>query len=247
MNKVWTLLVVSLILLPGCNKKFSDIFDRNSDYLVVNDIDFDYLSAKAKVDFESPKNTISGTANFRIRKDSIIWMSLSPGLGIEAARILITKDSVFFLNKIDKEYSLMSFEALSKKFEFDVTFEIIQSVLLGNQIYPYERERVIRNSEMYAYSQQHGKFFFENYIGSKTMKLEEIHVEDTVSKNTISVNYGDFQLVEEEVFPFRILANLKHQDKSKGLTNINVEYKQTEIEKKPLKFPFNVPQKYERR
>lgn len=245
MNKLWALLAVSLIFFTGCNKRLTNIFYRDDHRLVVNDVNFDYLSAKAKVDFESTKNSLSGTANLRLKKDSIIWISLSPGLGLEAARVLISRDSIFFISKIDKEYSQMSFVDLSEKFEFDIDFDLIQSVILGNLIYPYDREKVVKNAEMYAYNQQHGKFFFENFIGSKTMKLEKVQVRDTISKNTISVNYSDFQLVEEEIFPFKILVNLRYQEKSKGTTRVELEYKQTNIEKKPLKFPFNVPQKYE--
>lgn len=247
MNKLGGLIiVVSMLLLPSCNKKLTGIFYKNSGRLVVNNFDFDYLTAKAKIDFTSPKTNISGTANMRLQRDSVIWLSLSPGLGIEAARILITRDSVFLINKIDKEYTFMSLEELSNKFEFDINYDLIQSVILGNLIYPYDREKVVRNSETYAYKQQKGKFHFENFIGSKTMKLEKVQVQDTLSENTISVNYSDFQLVEKEVLPFKINADLDYKDKSKGSTKVELEYKQTNIEEKKLKFPFNVPQKYER-
>ena len=75
--------------------------------------------------------------------------------------------------------------------------------------------------------------------------LEKVQVKDTLSENTISVNYGNFQLVEKEVMPFMITADLKYKEKSKGSTKVELEYKQTNIEKKPLRFPFNVPQKYD--
>lgn len=244
-SKLTVVTLLMLLVLSGCNKKFSDIFDRVGNRLVVDDVKFEYLSAKAKVEFDSEKNNLSGSANIRIQKDSAIWVSLSPGLGIEAARVLITRDSVFILNKIDKVYMDYTFEELSKMLEFDVDYSLVESVVIGNLIYPYVRERVEKNGEMYAYSQTHGRYHFDNYIGVKTMKLEKVQVKDTLTSNVVSVNYSEFQLVKEEVFPFLIKAALEYQQQGKKQTTIDLEYKQANIEEKPLKFPFNVPQKYE--
>lgn len=246
-NRILGLGFAFLLILSGCNKKFADIFDRSGSRLVVDDVSFEYLSAKAKVDFDSEKNSLSGTANMRIQKDSAIWVSLSPGLGIEAARVLITRDSVAILDKINKVFMAYSFSELSKKLEFDLNYSLVESVVIGNLIYPYVRERVEKTSDMYTYNQQHGNFYFENFIGTKTMKLEEVSVRDTVTNNAISVTYGDFQLVEEEVFPFLIKAVLAYSEKGKQKTTIDLEYKQANIESKVLRFPFNVPQRYERK
>lgn len=236
-----------LVLLSGCSKKLSDVFDRNAGRLMVRDVTFDQLSARAKIDFESAKNNLSGTANIRIRKDSIIWISLSPGLGIEAARVLITQDSIFVLDKVHKEYQKIGLNELSEKFDFDINYQLVQSVILGNLIHPYDREKVVKAAFGYTYNQQHGNFFFENIIGTKTMKLEKLQVTDTVSENTFSVNYSKFQLVEEQILPFEITAKLSYSKASKDPTEIDIEYRQANIEKKPLRFPFNIPQKYERK
>lgn len=248
MNRWLGALLVALVVLSGCSKKFSDIFDRGgATALMVNDAEFEYLSSKAKIDFDSDASSVSGTANIRIQKDSILWISLSPGLGIEAARVLATTDSVSIIDKINKTYSTYSFRELSQKLDFEVTYHLLESVVLGNLMYPYDREKVVKNANTYVYRQQQGSFAFENIIGAVSMKLEKIQLMDTLSENTISVNYSDFQLVDEEVLPFRIQAMLTYAQKSKGPVNVNIEYKQTEIEKKPLKFPYNIPQRYERK
>lgn len=247
MSKYWGCLLFVLVLLSGCNRKLSDIFDRNTGRLMVRDVTFEQLSAKAKIDFDSKESGLSGTANIRIRRDSIIWVSLSPGLGIEAARVLITNDSIFVLDKVHKEYQQIGLNELSERFDFDINFQLIQAVVLGNLIYPYDREKVVRSASGFTYNQQQGSFYFENIIGAKTMKLEKLQVTDTVSENTFSVNYREFQLVEEQILPFEIAAELRYKDRSKDPTRIDIEYKQAQIEKKPLKFPFNIPQKYERK
>lgn len=246
-SKQLSIALLTLLMLGSCNKKFSDIFDRTGNRLVVDDVEFTYLTAKVKVDFDSDKLSVSGTANIRMQKDSVIWISLSPALGIEGARVLITQDSVFIINKLDKVYMDFSFPELSQKLDFDLNYSLVESVVIGNLIYPYVRERVVKSGDMYTYSQVHSSFRFDNYIGAKTMKLEKVNVRDTITNNTISVNYSDFQLVNEEIFPFLIKAALEYQKEGKKKTTIDLEYKQANIEEKPLKFPFNVPQKYERK
>ena len=44
----------------------------------------------------------SFTLNVRVARDSVIWMSISPALGVEAARILLTPDSVQVLSKLQR-------------------------------------------------------------------------------------------------------------------------------------------------
>ncbi len=236
-----------VLLLSSCNKKFANIFDRNGKNLVVNDVSFDYLSSKAKIDYKSKEQNVSGTANIRIASDSVIWVSLSPALGIEAARVMVTKDSISFIDKINKVYGIYDYLTLSHQLGFNVGYDLIENVIVGNLIYPYEREKILKNAESYAYDQQFGQFYFQNQIGVKSMKLENIQVTDTLTKNTISVNYGDFQLVAEEIFPFLINAKLNYADETLEPVRVDIEYKQTTIEEKPLRFPFNIPQRYERK
>jgi outer membrane lipoprotein-sorting protein len=48
------------------------------------------------------KQTFSG--QFRIRKDSVIWLGIYATMNIEVFRILITPDSIKMLNRLDKSY-----------------------------------------------------------------------------------------------------------------------------------------------
>ena len=245
-SHIWVVFV-AIFLLSGCNKKFGGIFDRNSAKLVVNDVEFEYLSSKAKIDYQSKEQNVSGTANIRIAHDSVIWISLSPGLGIEAARVLVTKDSISFVNKVDKFYGVYDYLTLSHKLGFNLRYDLIENVVVGNLIYPYDKEKILKAAGNYSYDQHHGQFYFQNHIGVESMKLEKIQVTDTLTKNSISVNYADFQLVEEEIFPFLINATLNYADVKLEPVKVDIEYKQTTLEKKPLRFPFNIPQRYERK
>ncbi len=244
MNKSLIVVLILAITAAGCGKNISQLFYRDSS-ITVHEIQFDHFSGKLKVDFDGDKK-VSGLANLRIRKDSVIWLSLSPGLGVEVARILITQDSIAVIDKFNKKYIHMDFQNLSKKFDFDIDYHLVESVLLGNLIHPYKRERYKKSEGGLMYEQMEGNFLFQNQIGTQTKKLEKLMVQDTLSKSSIFVTYSNFQQLENQVLPFLITAILKKGQPNAPSTRVEMIYSKAEIENKPLRFPFNVPDKYER-
>ena len=62
------------------------------------------ISLVAKINFKIGSKTQSLNANIHLIKDSLIWVSLRTSLGIEVIRSVITKDSISYINRIDKSY-----------------------------------------------------------------------------------------------------------------------------------------------
>ena len=58
------------------------------------------LSMKVDAAVHSDSLDQSFSATVRMVPDSAVWMSLSPALGVEVARMLLTRDSLFVLSKI---------------------------------------------------------------------------------------------------------------------------------------------------
>ncbi len=230
---------LSLLLIFSCKDRLVS-FNRD---LAVDHFTFEFMQARAKVRYADGKQSVNAIANIRIKKDSIIWMSVSK-VGIEGARLLINPDSVLIIDKLNKKYITYSFEELSKEFDFDIDYHLVESVVLGNLIYPYEKEKVKRAEGFLTYDQQLENFLFNNSIGTDTRKLEKLQVEDVITKNTISVNYGDFQQVSQEIFPFSIDASIIYVEKSKKNIDINIGFSKAEIGNEPLSFPFRAPSRY---
>lgn len=245
MNKGLIAIVLIGLILIGCGEKLTNIFHRDHNFIKINEIDFDYFSGKMKIDFDGEKR-LSGVANVRMKKDSVIWISLSPGLGVEVARILITHDSISVIDKFNKKYIITDFDKLSKKFSFDINYRLIESILLGNLITPHTTEKLVKLEQSFQYGQQINNFQLTNNIGIKSLKLEKLQIQDTVSKSMISINYNDFQLVEDQIMPFNISSKLYKDLADIASTKLDLEYNKAEIEKKEIKFPFNISQKYER-
>lgn len=233
--------LVVMLSFVSCKDKLIR-FDKT---LSVDYMTFDYLSAKAKIRYKDNSQSINAIANIRIKKDSVVWMSISK-LGIEGVRVMINKDSVFIMDKLGKRLMSQGFNELSEKYDFVIDYNLVESVVLGNLIYPYQKGKVAKSGDYLQYDQQLENFLFNNYIGANTKKLEKFTVEDVNTKNTISVNYSDFKAVSNEIFPFSIAASINYVEKSKNSINIDIGFSKAEIRSTPLSFPFKASSKYRR-
>ena len=226
--------------------------------LTDNEFHCNWLSCKASVDVVRNKEEFNFSVSLRMRKDSAIWLYISPALGLEGFRILITKDSVKMMDKINKRYMKNDFKYLYKLFDLPVTFDMLQSVVLGNY-FSYQDETKPRSS--YVDNQY---YLLSNLMRKKKLRSEEdidltnkiIHdiwlspenyriaaskTEDKKAKINFDLRYSDFRPVENGLFPYHSKLTLK-ADKP---FQISIEYSKVSIDK-PLEFPFNVPDNYEK-
>src|SRR5215204_4379643 len=100
----------------------------------VMNTEFKTFSAKGRMQLETPEEKIGSSVTIRIKKDSVIWISMVPGLGIEAARIRITPDTIQILNRLQRQYIAGNFSMLKNKFNIAASFEMLQAMLLGNYL-----------------------------------------------------------------------------------------------------------------
>ncbi len=216
----------------------------------VAEIDFDYLTAKSKISFKSPEQSIdNASVNIRVRKDSLIWVSISK-LGIEAVRGLIGRDSITILDKIHREYSVYDYPTLSKQFNFAMNFDLLQALVVGNLPLPKRPAQKVKNERDYLLLRQsEGKVLVENYIGADR-KLKKLLVTEQPTKNTLRLDYEDFSSLNDFLFPYTSLVTLDYQSKVDGQfyqTLLRIKHNKVELTDKNPGFPFTIPASYERR
>ncbi|QDK78102.1 DUF4292 domain-containing protein [Spirosoma sp. KCTC 42546] len=217
----------------------------------VAEIDFRYLAAKSKISFKSPSQDIdNASVNIRVRKDSLIWLSVSK-LGIEAVRGLITHDSITIIDKIHREYTVYDFPTLSKQFNFQMNFQLLQALIVGNLPLPKRPAQKIKNERDYLLLRQsEGKVLVENYIGEQDRKLKKLMVTEQPTKNTLRLDYEDFTSLNNFLFPYTSLVTLDYQSKTDGQfyqTLLRIKHNKVELVDKNPGFPFTIPSNYQRR
>lgn len=249
-KSVLLVILVATLILSACKKDVLTGGDTSgARTLVVDDFDFDYLSTRSKIRFQDDDNSISLNANIRIKKDSIIWLSLSPGLGIEAARGVITQDSMVIINRINKEFMVFDFKTLSEKYNFDINFSLIQAMLLGNMPLPQRLgDDVSKKESHFIIRQTKDNINIENYINALSHKTERVQLSDQPSDNTLTLIYSDYQALADDTMPFSNKIILNYLNNNKRLTAlIDIDHGKAEVADASLGFPFNIPQKYERK
>lgn len=249
MNNRLIVFLVLLITFSSCNKRFAGIGRSKRDQLQIEAFQFNNLTTKAKFRYANGDLDISATANIRILKDSLIWLSVSPGLGIEAARGLITQDSIIIVNRLEKEFYAYNFKELSAMFNMDLNFHIVQSMLVGDMPFAITgNEEVEREDDFFLMKQQAGPFSINNSINRETMKLERFFVSDPSGQNTLQVSYNDFRVLGTGAFPFKSLISLLYASGgNSSKTIIEIEHSKADLDQQSLSFPFSIPKKYARR
>ncbi|MDB5240052.1 MAG: hypothetical protein JWP57_677 [Spirosoma sp.] len=217
----------------------------------VAEIDFRYLTAKSKISFKSPEQDIdNANINIRVRKDSLIWLSVNK-LGIEAVRGIITRDSITIIDKIHREYTVYDFPTLSRQFNFQMNFELLQALIVGNLPLPKRPAQKIKNERDYLLLRQsEGKVLVENYIGEQDRKLKKLMLTEQPTKNTLRLDYEDFTSLNNFLFPYTSLVTLDYRSKSDGQfyqTLLRIKHNKVELVDKNPGFPFTIPANYQRR
>lgn len=267
------LFLTLLLLSAACKTKKSMVdIKRNQDervdkknprtlmkLLKENQFDFNWLSAKFSANMVLDGNNESFNGVMRIRKDSVIWIIISK-MGFEGARVMITKDSVKFLDKVNKKYFTGTYDTVSKMLHTDLDFEIMQSMLVGNSVEFYEEDEKLwsgkdRDSAQYILStirkrklkrvlkgNEVPKELVQSiWLENKLWKITRIFMTDHNTNRTFDAFYNDFQKTDYALFPFHVKFNIE----AERSVRIEFDYSKV-ILNKPQEFPFTVPESYER-
>jgi hypothetical protein len=248
-NRAHLWFIAFSVLLASCSKKtvpFSGGYPKEA--LAIEEIDFEYFHGKARMVLKDGNKEREVKANIRVRKDSVIWMNFTV-IGVQGGRVLINKDSITVISNVDKEYYVFDYPDLTRRFNFEVNYQVIQSAFLGNLlINRKDDDEVEQKSATFLLKQSSGTVEILNYISASTMKIQKVEMKETNTHNTLTINYGNFQQVGNKVFPYNGTITLLYKSPS-GLLNTTIifEYNKAEVGDKELKFPFTIPKKYDRR
>ncbi|MGF1637749.1 MAG: DUF4292 domain-containing protein [Cyclobacteriaceae bacterium] len=222
---------------------------RDVSEISVEEIDFDYFTSRSRISYEEGSKSLRGIANMRIKKDSIIWISITPSIGIEVTRVMLTADSVVIINRMEKNFLQVDYKELSNTFGIDLDYAIIEAVLLGNLTIPLQdSDKVQRDNKFLKVSHNDGFLITESYINNQNKKLESLNMRQTDSQNMLNLKYGNFQRLEQFLFAHLCKVKLNYESHfGQTETLLEIEHQKPELSDKPLKFPFNVPSKYERK
>jgi hypothetical protein len=248
----WLIFLI-FILVSACKKPPIIVSDqapkKEFAYFAIDEIDFIYFTSKAKIHYKDRSNEFKANGNIRIRKDSVIWISVNAAAGFEAFRILINKDSIHVLDRLQNDYRAYDYPSLSRKLNVNLNYRIIQSIILGNLMVERNQEDKVSkpDSLQYLLSQNDGNLSIKNFVNIKTRKIEKVDIKEGKESNQLIIKYSNFVLLGTYLFPAENNISLNYKDGNAYQTTIHIEHNKTECPDKEINFPFNVPNKFNRK
>lgn len=226
-------------------------------HLKANEFDFNRFNAKINAEIAIDSSFNSFSISLRVKKDSIIWMSISK-LGIEGARVLITKDSVSFINRINNKYFKGDYSYISKLLNTQLDYEMLQSLLVGNSVAFYDEDEKIKpgiHNCLYTLGtirkyklrrvMEKGKELREPaqsiYMIPETFKISRILFYEFNPERSFDAGFYDYTKVDStQLFPLKMSFTVKAQKN----VIISIEYTKIQLNEEQS-FPFKIPDNYE--
>ena len=214
--------------------------------LLANTIQFETFSAKINTDYEGSDGKKYDVNVFvRMKKDSIIWVSVNGALGIEGMRLLIDRDSVYILNKLDKEYQVRSIGYLQEVAGLPLDLHTVQQLIIGNPVF--------LDSNIVSYSTDGSTVtlfddgqWFKHLISMNNndhvvlhSKLDDV---DELRSRTCFLTYSDYKNENGVNFPTNRTISVTEKTK----LDIKLNFRQYAFNE-TLSYPFSVPKNYKRK
>lgn len=217
--------------------------DTLLQFLADRHIDVEWLSAKAKIAFKDDSQSRKATANIRLRKDSVLWMNVKK-LGIEAARILITPDSIYIVDRIHKEYVVGDFSLIQQQYHLPADFNLLQNMILGNPLLLSEVKL-----ETKAIEQQYhlGSSDDENptrdyWLNGFNHLLEKMVFLDYRYNRQVKVELSDYKALDKYEY-FSYFRRLNLSSPETGDLRIDIDFSKIELNQ-AKQIRFEIPEHY---
>lgn len=228
------------------------------DSVMIHQFKFNYLNAKANVDFtDRTGDTKTFDINLRVHRDSLIWVSITPLLGIEAARLLITKDSVFVLDRVHKTISRKGLIYFEESLKTNVNYEMVQAVIVGNYFQYQKNEKLKslyeedpfvilssmnkRQLRRAAEEKDPSRPVVQDFWIDGNYRIAKSKITDDKRDRWVEATYKNFTDVEGSLFPNGLVVTISGSTP----TIIKLEYNKV-VTADSLAMPFSIPDKYEK-
>ena len=182
---------------------------------------------------DNQQEQISLNAFWVNKKDSIIFITLSK-MGIEGARLVLSTDSVKYINHLNKEYYWSDYRIFNKLLGFPIDFYMIQSLFLGGDLPYFDKTCTKDSSEnTITYMSNNRKSLKNNMIVEQKLqtdlRLRTVYhyIKDIKTLNSIEISFNNFVAMLDGQYCFQYMdisipaMNIQLQCQLKG-TKINV-------------------------
>lgn len=243
MNRLFAgVLTVLALVLAGCAKKVV-LYEGDGQMEEFQPVEakYDYLSAKAKIVIEEESGKITrGTLSLRAKKDSVLWFTMSPGMGMEAIRGLFTQDKIQIRDRVGQDDINLTYAEFERFYGLKLSLELFQNVLWANAPFPFDyQDRLLRVGKKFELTQVRNNVRYFSKIETSHGKVSELVSNSLDDRGSVLASFPKFQDVANQPFPVEVLFKLAYQLPEGGQnTIIHIDWTSIEPNSEALSFPF---------
>lgn len=235
-------LFLVLITLGACAKK-TVLFEGGEGMNEFTPVEakYDYISAKAKIVIEEESGKVTrGTLNLRAKKDSVLWFTMSPGMGMEAIRGLFTRDKIQIRDRLGKDDANLTYLEFERLYGLKLSLNMFQNVIWANIPFPFDyQDRLVRVGKKFELTQIRDGVRYYSKVETSHGKVSELVSNSLDDRGTLLASYPKFLDVESQPFPAEVLFKIAFQlPEGSQNTIIHIEWTSVELTSSPLSFPF---------
>lgn len=258
-GRIGRLLIMALVIinLQACKSlvQYTEPKTTNDNLALIDkvekqNLEFENLEIKAKItaDFVDRKHPLK--ASIRIKRDSIIWVSLNLNTGLPIGKASFTPDTIKILDRVNDVIYMGNYEQLKKRKGISLNYDILQSIIV-NELWKNNtgslkivdkkvQKKESYNSLFYVVSPGDSSTIGITYkVGKHNNKIEAINFLDT--KNSLDVEYSQFESDFQKLFPHFIAITMKSAEKQEKM-----EIEITKVNKdRNQRYPFKIIKRFE--
>jgi hypothetical protein len=230
-----------------------------SRHIKENEFQFTWVTAKANVESVVDEKQEEFDIRVNMLKDSAMLVSIQYLLGLQVAKVLITRDSVKFVDYIHKTYFKGDFNYINDLLNADLDFDLVQAVLFGNSAEFHDDESKLkpvadRQNCHYLLSTERKRRLRRIQSGASELKeaLQTLTLNpdnykilknefvDPATNRMFIASYSNFTQKDSVYAPYHVDIDIVAQKKA----HVKINY--VRIEKNtPQKLGLNIPAKFD--
>ena len=191
--------------------------EKNASAYVVKKLEehyntFQYYFASGSANIESPDQKVELDISITMEKDSYIMMVATAVLGIEAARILITNDSISILNRLQRTHTVTDFRYLEKLTGVKMNLGQIQQLILGNPPFaPNASKMLLDSAASYLLITQMVSPEWKQtlFVNRVEMNTSRVILSDQSGSKELKVSYQEFHTHTKNNYPSDLNINIR--------------------------------------
>ena len=172
--------------------------------IYVKDAGYQWISYQMKVNLKTHDQELAFQCFFVNRIDSLIYLNLHKS-GIELARLVLTPDSLIYVNKLNKEYYRGDYGFLNAVFGLPLDFQMIQALLNACDFPHFDAIRYQMEADgnwryispLRMRQDQTCSLMQEIDIQPFTQHIVKNDITDLKSLHDVVIRYDDYAPVEE--------------------------------------------------